>query len=341
MKIKTLSLSLALLMNLSSFSALSQDMTDIRDGADIMKVDITRAQYDALPNLVYSQIHSSQEVRELHMSLLVPRTNDLKPAILYFPGGGFITAKYNKYIEMRSALAEAGFVVAAVEYRVVPNVYPAPVIDAKSAVRYLRSHAKEYGINPNRIGVVGDSAGGWLSQMMGTTNGEQGLDVGENLNYSSDVQAAATIYGISNLLNIGEGFGAEIDKVHESLSSTESLLVYGPAFRTFAGASIMADKEKALNASPMGHIHGKKPPFLIMHGDKDTLVSPIQSYQLFKALKAENNQVDYVVLEGAEHGDIHWFQKPVIQKVVQWFEKNLGKPTKNDSLQAKDKNSNL
>lgn len=328
-------------MNLPTFSALSQDMPNFREGAEIMNVEITRAQFDALPNIVYSQIRSSQEVRELHMSLLVPRTNELKPAIVYFPGGGFISAKYNKYIEMRSALADAGFVVAAAEYRTVPDVFPAPVIDGKAAVRYLRAHAEEYGIDPTRIGVLGDSAGGWMSQMMGTTNGEKEFDKGYNLDQSSDVQAAATIYGISNLLNIGEGYPEAIDKVHNSKAVTEALLVHGAAFRTFTGASIQSDPEKALHASPMGHIKGKKPPFLIMTGTADTLVSPVQSSQLYKGLVEEGNKADYVLLEGAGHGDIHWFQKPVIDKVVHWFEENLGKPVKNTASKAKDKNSTL
>ncbi|WP_142910433.1 alpha/beta hydrolase, partial [Klebsiella pneumoniae] len=112
-------------------------------------------------------------------SFLVPRTKILKPAIIYFPGGGFMTAEHNKFVEMRMALAKAGFVVAAAEYRTIPDTFPAPVIDAKAAVRYLRQHAPEYGIDPLRIGVFGDSAGGWLAQMLGTTNGDKSFDHGD------------------------------------------------------------------------------------------------------------------------------------------------------------------
>ncbi|WP_169776381.1 alpha/beta hydrolase fold domain-containing protein, partial [Escherichia coli] len=80
---------------------------------------------------------------------------------------------------------------------------PAPVEDGKAAIRYLREHASNYGIDPQRIGVLGDSAGGWLAQMMGTTNGDKTFDKGDFLQQSSDVQAVATLYGISDLLNIG------------------------------------------------------------------------------------------------------------------------------------------
>ncbi|STW31990.1 lipase/esterase [Klebsiella michiganensis] len=81
----------------------------------------TRGRIDALNDIVYSQVKSTVAVRQLHMSLLVPRNGDLKPAIIYFPGGGFTSAAWNKFIEMRMALAAAGFVVAAAEYRTVPD----------------------------------------------------------------------------------------------------------------------------------------------------------------------------------------------------------------------------
>ena len=144
-----------------------------------------------------------------------------KPAIIYFPGGGFTSADHEKFTEMRYALARAGFVVAAAEYRVVPNKFPALVEDGKAAVRYLRAHAEEYGIDPARIGVIGDSAGGYLVQMLGTTSGEKGWDKGDFLEASSDVQAVVSLYGISDLRSIGEGLGKAIEDVHLSPAVTE------------------------------------------------------------------------------------------------------------------------
>ena len=101
-----------------------------------------------------------------------------------------------------------------------------------------------------------------------------------------------------------------------------------------------SDPQKALAASPMGHISGKKPPFLIMHGSADTLVSPVQSQQLYRALKKEGNPADYVLLAGAEHGDDSWYQKPVIERVVNWFKATLGAPNAAATAE-KDKNANL
>lgn len=303
--------------------AQSQGDKVMNSSKETMKVEITDGQIDVVSGVVYSQITSLRSSRAMRMTLLIPRTAEPKPAIVYFPGGGFTSADYEKYIEMRMALAKAGFVVAAAEYRVVPDKFPALVVDAKSAVRYLRAHARQLGIDPTRIGVMGDSAGGYVAQMMGTTNGEKEFDQGDFLDQSSDVQAAVTIYGISNLLNIGEGYPEEIQAVHASPAVTEALLVNGPAFATFAGSSITSDKEKALYASPVGHIKEGMPPFLVMHGSGDRLVSPVQSEQLYEALKAKGNSVDYVVLDGAGHGDLYWFQQPVIEKVVGWFETHL------------------
>lgn len=306
-----------------------------------MNVEITENQIDVISGIAYSQITSLRANRQLMMTLLVPRTKELKPAIVYYPGGGFTSADHEKFIEMRMALAKAGFVVAAVEYRTVPDRYPALINDAKSAVRYLRSHAKQFNIDPKRIGVIGDSAGGYVAQMMGTTNGETEFDVGDFTDVSSDVQVAVTIYGISNLLNIGEGYSEEIQKVHASPAVTEALLLYGPAFADFAGKSILSDPRKAMQASPLGHVKAGMPPFLIMHGSADKLVSPVQSEQLYKALIEKGNKVDYVVVDKAGHGDLYWYQPAIINKVVDWFKENLmgnkdNKVSSDDNINSND-----
>lgn len=288
-----------------------------------MKVEVSQHQIDEIGGVIYSQIQSRRSNRAMRMTLLVPRTAEKKPAIIYFPGGGFTTTDYEKFIEMRFALAKAGFVVAAAEYRVVPNKFPAILEDGKSAVRFLKAHADAYGIDASKIGVLGDSAGGYLSQMVAVTGNEKQFDKGDNLHVDSTVQAAATLYGISDLRNIGAGFDEAIQKVHQSPAVTEALLVNGVAFNEYPGASILSDSDKALAASSLGHIKKNLPPFLIMHGTEDKLVSPVQSEQLYEALKQSGNRVTYVKVEGAAHGDTVWFQKPIIDKVVTWFKDNL------------------
>lgn len=302
-------------------------------GAEVLRVEGAHPRIDMISGVIYSQVKGTRAVRQLRMTLEIPRTKVKKPAVVYFPGGGFTSADFEKFSEMRRALAEAGFVVAAAEYRVVPDRFPALLIDAKSAVRYLRAHADEYGIDPDRIAVLGDSAGGYLAQMTAATNGEGAFDRGDWLGVSSDVQAAVTIYGISDLTTIGEGFGPESDRIHASPAVTEALLVHGTAFRDFPGASILSDRKKAMDASPLGHIDGAEPPFLIMHGARDRLVSPTQSARLYEALKAKGADVEYVLVENAQHGDLPWFQKPVIDRVVGWLTRVL-KPVRAEEAEG-------
>ena len=288
-------------------------------------MEITNGPIDVISGIVYSQVTTQRANRPLKMTLLIPRTKEPKPAIVFYPGGGFTSTAHEMFIEMRMALAKAGFVVAAVEYRVIPDKFPAPVVDAKAAVRYLRAHADQLRIDSSRIGVLGNSAGGYVAQMMGTTNGEKQFDQGDFLEYSSDVQAVTTIYGISNLLNIGEGLGEKSHEVHSSPAVTEALLLHGPAFADFTGNNIQSDSTKAMEASPMGHIKENMPPFLIMHGGEDKLVSPVQSEQLHEALLKKGNISDLVIVENAGHGDLYWFQEPIINRVVDWFTAKLKK----------------
>ena len=305
-------------------------------GAEVVKVAPTEGRIDTISNVIYSQIRSTRAIRQLRMTLMVPRNTAKKPAVIYFPGGGFTSADFEKFTEMRYALARAGFVVAAAEYRVVPTKFPALVEDGKAAVRYLRAHAEEYGIDPERIGVLGDSAGGYLVQMLGTTSGEKGWDKGDWLDQSSDVQAVVSMYGISNLLSIGEGLGKALEDVHKSPAVTEALLLNGPAFNTNPGQSVFDTPEAARAASAVGHVDGAEPPFLLMHGSDDRLVSPKQSAEIFNLLKAKKVDVEYKLFEGADHGGLVWFQKPVIELVVDWFEQKLGKPAKGGEAGAQN-----
>lgn len=303
-------------------TATAQDLMGQSPEAQVVDVPVVQGRIDAISGVVYSQVFErGRSVRGLKMTLFVPRTKEKKPAVLYFPGGGFTSADHEKFLEMRYALARAGYVVAACEYRAVPNKFPALLEDAKAAVRWMRAHAAEFGVDADRIGLLGDSAGGYVVQMAGATNGEKNWDVGDFKEVSSDVQAVVSIYGISDLTTIGEGIGNE--NVHASAAVTEALLLNGPAFKDFAGASVNADPQKAKAASPIGHVDGTEPPFLLMHGSGDKVVSPLQSKKMFEALQNKKVEAEYVLVRGAEHGDLPWYQPGVISRVVDFFDRHL------------------
>lgn len=303
-------------------TATAQDLMGQSPEAQVIDMPVVQGRIDAISGVVYSQVFErGRSVRGLKMTLFVPRTKEKKPAVLYFPGGGFTSADHEKFLEMRYALACAGYVVAACEYRAVPNKFPALLEDAKAAVRWMRAHASEFGVDADRIGLLGDSAGGYVVQMAGATNGEKNWDVGDFKEVSSDVQAVVSIYGISDLTTIGEGIGNE--NVHASAAVTEALLLNGPAFKDFAGASVNADPQKAKAASPIGHVDGTEPPFLLMHGSGDKVVSPLQSKKMFEALQNKKVEAEYVLVRGAEHGDLPWYQPGVISRVVNFFDRHL------------------
>lgn len=303
-------------------TATAQDLMGQSPEAQVVDVPVVQGRIDAISGVVYSQVFErGRSVRGLKMTLFVPRTKEKKPAVLYFPGGGFTSADHEKFLEMRYALARAGYVVAACEYRAVPNKFPALLEDAKAAVRWMRAHASEFGVDADRFGLLGDSAGGYVVQMAGATNGEKNWDVGDFKEVSSDVQAVVSIYGISDLTTIGEGIGNE--NVHASAAVTEALLLNGPAFKDFAGASVNADPQKAKAASPIGHVDGTEPPFLLMHGSGDKVVSPLQSKKMFEALLNKKVEAEYVLVRGAEHGDLPWYQPSVISRVVNFFDRHL------------------
>ena len=318
---------------------------------EIKESDICRI--EAVNGVVYSQKLSDTSVRQLHMNLLIPQRSrgvaevslggisGLRPAVVYFPGGGFLSSRPDRYVQLRMALAEAGFVVASVEYRTVPDRFPSMVEDGRTAVRFLRAHAPGLGIDPGRIGVLGHSAGGYLAMMTGFSLPEDGWDgtewryapdyggipAGEDCGkiaaVSSQVQAVASIYGISDLRDIGADFPAEVQRIHHSPAAAEALMLHGAAYKDFPGASITEDPQAAFAASPAAHVRSGLPPVLLMHGTSDTLVSPSQTARMHSALEAAGVPVDYYTVAGAGHGGPHWLQPEVIGTIVDWFRRVL------------------
>ena len=111
----------------------------------------------------------------------------------------------------------------AVEYRVAPTVkFPAPLEDIKAALRFLRAHQDQYGIDPQRVGVVGGSAGGYLTALMATTSGSREFDKGDYLHEKSDITCAVDLYGLSDLTRIGADYSKQVQALHASSGATEA-----------------------------------------------------------------------------------------------------------------------
>lgn len=260
------------------------------------------------------------------MDITIPLDGQRHPAIVYINGGGFINANRDGYIQHRTYLAEHGYVVASITYRVAPtSTFPAPLEDVKAAIRYLRAHADTYKIDKEHIGVLGGSAGGYLAAMAGVTSGGKGFDKGDFLDQSSDVQAVIDLYGISDVTKIGADYNEQVQAAHRSAGATEALWVNGSPVFGGKDGGILANPEGAKAATPMTYISSQTPPFLLMHGDADTLVSPSQTELLRQALEEHHIEATRYLVKGAAHGGQYWVQPEIMEIFRGFFDKHLKK----------------
>lgn len=258
------------------------------------------------------------------MDVLVPCGEGPYPAIVYINGGGFINANKDGYIQQRLELAEHGYVVASITYRVAPaSTFPAPLEDVKSAIRYLRAHADQFHIDSRHIGVMGGSADGYLAAFAGTTSGTGQFDSGDNLEQTSDVQAVVDLYGVSDLTAIGADYGPDVQERHRSPAATEALWINGSPVFGGKDGGIDANPEGAAAANPISYISDKTPPFLLMHGDADTVVSPSQTEILRTALARQNIEAQRYVVKGAGHGGPLWIQPEIMKLIIDFFDAHL------------------
>jgi acetyl esterase/lipase len=226
---------------------------------------------------------------------------------MYVHGGGWSSgdkAQGAGALEI-PALQSAGFLVVSVNYRLAPEyVFPAMIEDVKCAVRFLRAHASQYNLDPDRIGVWGGSAGGHLVALLGTTDSSAGFDFGEYLDQSSRVQAVVDMFGPTDLTVQFEG---GIEKA----------------------SRVFGDFDAAL-ASPVTYVSADDPPFLMLHGEADKLVPIEQSQILLSALQAAGVPAELVAVANAGHGfrpeegkTISPSRKEITQMIVGFFVKFL------------------
>ena len=221
------------------------------------------------------------------MNVFYPKTLSDKtlPVTVYIHGGGWTSGDKGSgagATDMQTLLAR-GYLVVSLDYRLAPQYkFPAQITDVKCAIRHLRANAKQYQLDPNRIGVWGGSAGGHLVSMLGTTDKSAGFDVGEYLDQSSRVQAVVDLFGPSDLPAMLTG---------QALITGQN--VFGASSR---------DDPILVNASPVTFISPDDPPFLILQGDKDKVVPMAQSQELYDKLIAGGGRATLVIVKNAGHG---------------------------------------
>lgn len=296
------------------------------DNSNVIEVPLKTRRIQQISQLVYAQVMGKgQQNISLTMDLLVPRQRTRIPAVLFITGGQFIYANKDSCVQLRMSLAEAGYVVASINYRTAPQaVFPEPLQDVKAAIRYLRRRAEDFHIDSKRIAAVGESAGGYLAAMAGVTNGMADFDCGENLSYSSSVQAVVDLYGPSDLRGVGADFSPELCQLYHSSGAAEALWVNGIGAFGGIDGGVLADEKKTDQANPAHYITADAPPFLLMHGDQDQQVSPSQTMLLYQALREKNAEAVHFTLLGAGHGGIHWVQPAIFSIIKVFLEKHIG-----------------
>jgi len=205
-----------------------------------------------------------------------------RPAVVFIHGGGFTGGDKAEYrsASVSADLCRAGYVVVSCNYvlgpKDKPGVWPQNIADCRNAVRWLRAHTKELGVNPDKIAVAGGSAGGYLALMVGLSDDKTGPGGDPTAKVSAKVSAVIDMYGVVNFSQHGKG-----DVVGASTAEQKAYL-------------------PELQCDP------QDPAVLILHGTADSTVDIAQSDDMATALRSAKTPYEYIVVEGAPHTfDLH------------------------------------
>ena len=248
----------------------------------------------------------------MHLLQARPRPAGLAPVLVWVHGGAWLSGSKDSGIARLFPFARRGYVCASIEYRLSGEVtWPAQIEDCKTAVRYLRAHADQLGLDPDRIGAWGSSAGGHLVAMLGVAPDRPELEGrGGWAEHSSRVQAVCDAFGPADLLAMTEQPSA-FD--HNGPDSPEGRLL---------GGAVRELPDRARSASPVSHATGDEPPFLIVHGAEDMTVPHPQSQAMYQALGSGDAIFQTVV--GAGHGGPAFEHPAVLRHVEAFFDRHLG-----------------
>ncbi len=239
----------------------------------------------------------------LRLDLLVPDTDAPAPLVIYVPGGGFVISRKELAADTKTYVAEAGFAVASIEYRTIAQgtTFREAVADVQSALRHLRTHAEDYGIDVRRVALWGESAGGYLAALTGVLGGRSLSEVGTT-DPEAAVQAVVDTFGASDLTRIAADFDPATRASYEGADNIAAMFVNGRS----SGASLTDAPEAAAEANPLNYLDSTPalPGFLLLHGTADPVVSPSQTLLLHEALRTRGADTTRVVLVGAGHGDL-------------------------------------
>jgi len=261
---------------------------------------------EIIPDVVYGH----KAGMALTFDILKPRERGTGSAVLFMVSGGWFSnwnppdQIYEKAVRedgFLSRLVDHGHTVFLVRHGSAPQFkVPEAVADVRRAVRFVRANAKSYGIDSDRIGVCGGSAGGHLSLMLGTASDDGRSDAKDSIERISNRVAAVVAY----------------------YPPTDLRAIVGPSQR-FPALDFAPGLAEGV--SPLLHVTSDDPPTLLIHGDKDELVKLKQSEQIHEALRKTGVTSELIVIEGAAHGFKGDDNIRATKSLVEWFDKYLSK----------------
>lgn len=289
------------------------------------------------PDLQYAVVPA---YRPLHLDLYVPAgPRTPHPLIVYIHGGGWAfgqprqSGAFANWPDVLALIASRGFVVASVQYRFSGEApFPAAIQDVKGAIRWLRAHAAQYGIDPGRVGVWGGSAGGHLAALDAVSCGvaavspqASGVIVPGVLQAQvapagpegDCVEAFATWYGVFDFSKAvpGERRAPDSDS---------------PVKRFLGCPHTTCTAQQQAVASPATYVKAGEPPALLIVGSADTVVGPQQSRDFYHLLRSKGDRAQLLVIPGVNHSFVgktpaatRAASLEALQKTVQFFETTL------------------
>jgi acetyl esterase/lipase len=231
--------------------------------------------------------YTNPDDQHLKLNMARPKGDGPFPAVVCIHGGGFRAGKRESYDALTIKLAERGYVAVTVSYRLAPKYpFPAAIHDTKAAVRWLRAHAKQYHIDPDRIGATGGSAGGHLAQFLGVTGDVKEFEgTGGHAEQSSKVKCVVNVYGPSDFT---KSYGKSVDAAD--------------VLPLFLGGNLEKARALHIKASPLYWVTPNAAPTLFIHGTEDKYVHVEQAEWIHDKLKAASVETELLKLEGAGHG---------------------------------------
>jgi acetyl esterase/lipase len=255
--------------------------------------------------------YANSDGQHLQLNMARPKKGDGPfPAVICIHGGGFRAGTREGYNKTCLTLAQHGYVALTITYRLAPKYpFPAAVHDCKAAVRWTKANAKKYGIDPDRIGVMGGSAGGHLAQFLGVTaNVKEFEGDGGNAGQSSRIVCVVNYYGPSDFT---KSYGKSVDAAE--------------VLPLFLGGDLEKARRQHIRASPLYWVTPNAAPTLCIHGTKDKYVAHEQAVWIVDRLKAADVEAELLTLEGAGHGFSGKDAETAEKAMIAFFDRHLKK----------------